>query len=71
MLVLIVDTGELTELTHINPETNRDMVLDVFMQTGRMREFFYFDPHHLRYLCTEETFEWCLSLIEEFEAQEK
>lgn len=66
MLVLIVDTGECAELAHADPETGRDMVLDIFVSTGRLRDFFHFDPHHLRYLCTQETFDWCKGMIEEF-----
>jgi hypothetical protein len=70
MLVLIVDTGECTELMHADPQTGADMVLDAFINSGKLREFFHFDVNHLRYLCTQETFDWCLSLIAEFEAQD-
>lgn len=66
MLVLIVDTGECTELVHLDPDTGRDMVLDVIMDSDKMRKLFHFDPHHLRYLCTQETFDDVQGWINDF-----
>lgn len=66
MLVLIVDSGECAELTYIQPETKRDAVLDTIMDSEKMRKLFHFDTHHLRYLCTQETFDDVQAWINEF-----
>jgi hypothetical protein len=66
MLVCIVDTGELSELKLLDSVTGQDLVLNYFEQSGQLEEFFNFCPKQKKFLCSQETFDWCKELLEQF-----
>lgn len=66
MRVLITDSGELAELTYNDPDSGADLILNYFEQSGQLAKFFFYCERQERYLCSQQTFEWCSDLLKDF-----